>query len=112
VVTSAVVDPSDEIVNAPCRAGLAVRPHGHRLQFPPPGVYLGWPEVSEFGGTATLYFRVDDIDAEQTRLARTGVRFDGGPHVVHRDAGTELWMALFRDPDGNNLLLMEERAAG
>ena len=74
-------------------------------------LYLGRPEAPEFAGKATLYFRVDDVEAEQARLAAAGVPFEGTPHVVHRDGGTELWMTLFHDPDGNNLLLMEERAA-
>jgi hypothetical protein len=29
--------------------------------------------------------------------------------VVHRDGGTELWMAALTDPDGHHLVLMEER---
>jgi len=37
-----------------------------------------------------------------------GVTFDDQPHVVHRDAGYDLWMAFFRDPDGNVLALMSE----
>jgi hypothetical protein len=31
--------------------------------------------------------------------------------VVHRDGGTELWMAALKDPDGHHLVLMEDRAA-
>jgi predicted enzyme related to lactoylglutathione lyase len=75
-------------------------------------LYLGRPEAPEFAGRVTLYFRVDDVEAEQARLTAAGVAFEGAPHLVHRDGGTELWMSLFHDPDGNNLLLMEERAAG
>jgi hypothetical protein len=33
----------------------------------------------------------------------------GKPHVVHRDGGTELWMAFLTDPDGHHLGLMQER---
>jgi catechol 2,3-dioxygenase-like lactoylglutathione lyase family enzyme len=73
-------------------------------------LYLGVPESPDFAGRVTLYFRVDDIDAEHERLAKEGVSFLDGPHVVHRDGSTELWMAFFRDPDGNNLALMQERA--
>jgi catechol 2,3-dioxygenase-like lactoylglutathione lyase family enzyme len=55
-----------------------------------------------------LYFRVRNIAAAHEALAARGVEFVGAPHVVHRDASMELWMAFFRDPDGNLLALMEE----
>jgi hypothetical protein len=45
-------------------------------------------------------------------VVEAGVAFEGPPHVVHRDASGELWMAGFRDPDGNNLVLMRQRSAG
>lgn len=75
-------------------------------------LYLGVPESPDFASRVLLYFRVDDIDAEHRRLAAAGVPFLDGPHVVHRDGSTEIWMAFFRDPDGNNLALSQERAAG
>src|SRR5262245_13676126 len=71
-------------------------------------LYLGKPESPEFTSRAVLYFRVDDIDAERERLVGVGLTV-GEPHVVHRDAGTELWMAGLRDPDGHHLILMCER---
>ncbi len=74
-------------------------------------LYLGMPESDEYASRCLLYFRVDDIDAEYTRLVDAGVPFTGAPHVVHRDGATELWMAGFRDPDGHNLVLMQERPA-
>jgi predicted enzyme related to lactoylglutathione lyase len=72
-------------------------------------LYLGVPESNDFAGKATLYFTVDDIDAERARLVERGVAFLDEPHVVHRDGDGELWMSLFRDPDGNNLVLMQQR---
>lgn len=74
-------------------------------------LYLGVPESPEFASRVLLYFRVDDITTEHGRLAAAGVPFIDPPHVVHRDGSTELWMAFFRDPDGNNLALMQERPA-
>jgi len=75
-------------------------------------LYLGVPENPEFTSRCVLYFTVDDIDAEYGRLSgQHGVRFEGEPHVVHRDAGTELWMAFCRDPDGHQIGLMQERTA-
>jgi catechol 2,3-dioxygenase-like lactoylglutathione lyase family enzyme len=72
-------------------------------------LYLAMPESEEFAGKATLYFRVDDIEAEHARLAGLGVPVIDKPHVVHRDGTLELWMSFLRDPDGNNLALMQER---
>ena len=72
-------------------------------------LYLGVPESAEFTTRVVLYFRVDDIDAEYARLAQAGVTFADKPHVVHRDGGSELWMAFLRDPDGHHLALTEDR---
>jgi catechol 2,3-dioxygenase-like lactoylglutathione lyase family enzyme len=71
-------------------------------------LYLGTPERPEFTTHTMLYFRVDDIGAERSRLVALGVEV-GEPHVVHRDADVELWMAGLRDPDGHHILLMQER---
>jgi catechol 2,3-dioxygenase-like lactoylglutathione lyase family enzyme len=57
-----------------------------------------------------LYLRVRDIGAAHARLQEHGVRFEGVPHVVHRDARHELWLVGFHDPEGNVLELMEERS--
>ncbi|HEV2780777.1 MAG TPA: VOC family protein [Actinophytocola sp.] len=72
-------------------------------------LYLGVPESPAFRSTALVYFTVEDIDAEYARLADAGVAVAEPPHVVHRDGRTELWMASFADPDGQNLALMQER---
>jgi len=72
-------------------------------------LYLGRPENAAFTSKAVLYFRVDDIDAEQDRLADLGVHFAAHPHLVHRDGATEVWMSGFQDPDGHQLILMAER---
>ncbi|MGE0600923.1 MAG: VOC family protein [Dehalococcoidia bacterium] len=48
-------------------------------------------------------FMVDDIDAEQARLEKAGVKFT-------RDKGLEFWggiISTFNDPDGNTLQLMQ-----
>jgi catechol 2,3-dioxygenase-like lactoylglutathione lyase family enzyme len=75
-------------------------------------LYLGVPEDPAFASRCTLYFRVDDVEAEHARLAAAGVTTVGEPHLVHRDGGTELWMAFLRDPDDHNLGLMQEKPAG
>jgi catechol 2,3-dioxygenase-like lactoylglutathione lyase family enzyme len=91
---------------------LLFRPPGPPMAFLASGdvrLYLGVPERPEFTTRVLLYFRVDDIDAEHRRLTGAGVAFLGPPKVVHRDRDTELWMASFRDPDGHNLTLMQDR---
>jgi catechol 2,3-dioxygenase-like lactoylglutathione lyase family enzyme len=73
-------------------------------------LYLGVPESEDFHSRATLYFRVPDVEEAHEALLGRGVTFLDAPHVVARFDDTELVMAFFRDPDRNNLALMEERA--
>ena len=61
---------------------------------------------------SAIYFSVGDIQAMHAALAAQGVSFVDDPHVVHRTAQSELWLAQFNDPDGNPLLLMSEVATG
>ena len=58
---------------------------------------------------SAIYFRVPDIDAVHSDLQAKGVKFRAAPHLVHRTPQSELWLAEFTDPDGNQLALMEER---
>lgn len=71
-------------------------------------LYLGVPEADEFRSRGVLYFTVEDIAEAHRVLAESGVEFRDEPHLVHRAEGSELWMAFFTDPDGNNLALMAE----
>jgi len=66
------------------------------------------PEGRAFGGESAIYYRLDDIGPAVKTLEARGVTFDDQPHVVHRDPAYDLWMAFFRDPDGNILALMSE----
>src|SRR2546423_2041475 len=61
---------------------------------------------------STIYFRVADIHAVHANLVARDVRFIAGPHVVHRTAESQLWLAEFVDPDGNRLALMGESPIG
>jgi hypothetical protein len=36
----------------------------------------------------------------------------GEPHLVHKAADYDLWMAFFHDPDQNPMALMEEKRTG
>ena len=58
---------------------------------------------------SAIYFRVNDIQGVHATLKEKGVRFRAAPHVVHRTPQSELWLAEFTDPDGNQLALMDER---
>ena len=60
---------------------------------------------------SAIYFQVPDIHAVHASLKDGGVKFRAEPHVVHRTPKTELWLAEFKDPDGNQLALMSEVAA-
>ena len=68
--------------------------------------------------SAILYLEVDDIASHTQSLRTAGVEFVDEPHLIHRDdagrfgpAGTEEWMAFFRDSEQNLLGLVERRAA-
>jgi len=55
-----------------------------------------------------IYFGVKDIQSVYSSLSTQGVEFKAWPHVVSRSATSEVWLAEFVDPDGNQLALMSE----
>jgi methylmalonyl-CoA/ethylmalonyl-CoA epimerase len=57
---------------------------------------------------STRYFQVPSIAEAFASLKAQGVSFVAEPHVVHRTPTSELWLAEFTDPDGNQLALMSE----
>jgi methylmalonyl-CoA/ethylmalonyl-CoA epimerase len=61
---------------------------------------------------SAIYFRVEDIGAVYSALHAQGVHFQATPHLVTRTPTSELWLAEFTDPDGNQLALMSEVAVG
>lgn len=63
----------------------------------------------EASGTSVLYFFVPDIDAAKTEMVGKGATFIGEPHMIAKMPDHELWLAEFRDSEGNMLALMEER---
>ena len=75
-------------------------------------LYLGVPESEAFRSRGALYFKVDDLDEAVSTLRERGVKFLGEPHLIARMDDHDLWMAFCRDPDGNNVVLMEERPPG
>ena len=69
-------------------------------------LYLGVPSSPEYRANSFLYYRVSDIDAAYERLSANGVAFLSRPHLVHKTPSSELWMAGFRDSEGNYAQLM------
>jgi methylmalonyl-CoA/ethylmalonyl-CoA epimerase len=55
-----------------------------------------------------IYFAVKDIQSVYSSLNNQGVQFKASPHGVNRSAKSEVWLAEFVDPDGNQLALMSE----
>jgi predicted enzyme related to lactoylglutathione lyase len=55
-----------------------------------------------------LYYQVDDIVKAHELLASRGAVFVEKPHVVARLPDHDLWLASFRDSEGNLLALMSE----
>jgi predicted enzyme related to lactoylglutathione lyase len=72
-------------------------------------IYLGVPSSPEYAANSFLYYRVDDIEAAYERLKGAGVSFLHPPHVIHKTADSELWMAGFQDSEGNYAQLMQEK---
>ena len=57
---------------------------------------------------STIYFRIENIQDVCSSLKAKEVNFLADPHLVHRTPTSELWLAEFSDPDGNQLALMSE----
>ena len=58
--------------------------------------------------SSVIYYKVPDLDTAFDTLSGRGVLFEAKPHLIAKLPDHELWMAFFRDPDGNLLALMSE----
>jgi predicted enzyme related to lactoylglutathione lyase len=68
------------------------------------------PPDKEFAHPGSiLYFTVADIDASYAELKARGVDFRDEPHLIAKMPDHELWMAFFKDGEGNTLALMCEK---
>lgn len=72
-------------------------------------IMMTLPEEGKSPANSILYFVVSDIDAGHQAMAGRGVEFVREPHLLARMPDHELWMAFFRDPDGNVMALMCEK---
>jgi catechol 2,3-dioxygenase-like lactoylglutathione lyase family enzyme len=69
-------------------------------------LYLTDFKEPEFDHPASvLYFDVGDIEAAHAALQARGVEFRTTPHAIHRAEGRELWLADFRDGEGNTFAI-------
>lgn len=73
---------------------------------------LDGPARAQAGNSSVLYYQVADLQAAFATLSERGVCFEREPHLVAKLPDHELWMAFFRDPDGNLLALMSEVRSG
>ncbi len=70
---------------------------------------LGPAETPEFDHPSSiLYFRVPDLDAAYRQLVEKGVQIFAPPRLIAPMPTYDLWMAAFRDSEGNIHQLMSE----
>jgi methylmalonyl-CoA/ethylmalonyl-CoA epimerase len=65
-------------------------------------------DAAEVQSSSVLYFDVSDIQAAHDQLAARGAQFVQPPHRVADLGDRDLWLAFFRDGEGNTLALMSE----
>lgn len=70
---------------------------------------LGVPDRPELDHPASIiYYKVDDIERVYEIFNARGVEFVVKPHLVAPMPAYDLWLADFRDSEGNFLALMSE----
>lgn len=58
--------------------------------------------------SSILYFCVPDLPTAFNDMTSRGVEFVDEPHLIAKLPGHDLWMAFFKDSEGNTLGLMSE----
>jgi len=70
---------------------------------------LSPPEKPEFDHPSSiLYFKVEDIQQAYAELRARNVPTEGVPNLVAKMPDHDLWLAEFRDSEGNVMCLMAE----
>ncbi len=69
---------------------------------------LSRSETPESTYSSILYYSTADIQAASTKLAGKGVKFESPARMIAKMPDHELWMAFFRDSEGNLVALMSE----
>jgi predicted enzyme related to lactoylglutathione lyase len=62
---------------------------------------LSLPEKENDGPSSVIYFDVSEIQPAFQALSARGVEFIGQPHVVGKLGKIDVWVAIFRDSEGN-----------
>ena len=66
--------------------------------------------AGEVGRNSILYFKVQDIAGAYETFVERGAVGERPPAMAAKLPDHELWLGFLRDPDGNLVGLMEERA--
>ena len=69
---------------------------------------LSTPEADGATYSSILYFRVEDINGVAETMKSKDLKFEREPHRIAEMPDHDLWMAFFRDSEGNLLALMSE----
>ena len=69
---------------------------------------LSTPEPGFDHPGSVVYFAVEDIRQTHDALKSRGVTFNTEPHKIATLADREVWLADFKDTEGNTLALMSE----
>jgi methylmalonyl-CoA/ethylmalonyl-CoA epimerase len=69
---------------------------------------LGPAEQPESTYSSIVYYRTDDIQKTAEQLRSRSVVFESEPRMIAKMPDHELWMAFFRDSEGNLAGLMSE----
>ena len=72
-------------------------------------LYIVQPEDPDATPSASVvYFTVDSAQDAAEELKSKGIELESEPHIIHQTENYTLWMAFFRDPDGNLMAVMSE----
>lgn len=70
---------------------------------------LSLPEKEEFNHpSSVLYFKTDNLSTTVMSMQEAGAEFIDEPHMVGKMGDIEIWMAFFKDGEGNTHAVMSE----
>ena len=69
---------------------------------------LGPAENGDATWSSIIYYKTTDIRGSAEVLSTRGVQFESQPRLIARMPDHQLWMAFFRDTEGNLAALMSE----
>ena len=81
---------------------------GHMSFFNCNGLRFMLTTLKHNDANSLIYFDVPDIQIAFNTLKSRGVSFDDEPHTVHETDTMALWMAFFKDSEGNLLAIASE----